>query len=212
MGEKSNPIRILIADDHPVVCAGLAALINRRSDMTVVGEANNGKQAVALFQQHQPDIALIDLRMPEMDGVNAIRAILKQSPTARIIVLTTYDGDEDIYRALQAGAQGYVLKDTARHELLASIRAVYQGETSVSPAMAGKLAAYPRRNADLTSRELDVLRFLGEGKSNKEIGAALSISEGTVKLHVNSILAKLDVSSRTEAVSVALKRGILHFH
>lgn len=210
--EKTNPIRILIADDHPVVCEGLAALINRRSDMTVIGEAKNGREAVELFGQHQPDVALIDLRIPELDGVGAIRVIRHQWPTARVIVLTTYDGEEDICRALQAGAQGYLLKDAARQELLACIRAVHQGETRISPAMVGKLATHIRGGAALSARELEVLQLLSEGRSNKEIGARLSISEGTVKLHVNNILAKLEVTCRTEAVIVALKRGILHIH
>ncbi len=203
-------IRILIADDHPIVCEGLAALINRTPDMTVVGEAHTGREAVALFQQLAPDLVLMDLRMPELDGVGAIREIRTVSPIARFLVLTTYDGDADIYRALHTGAQGYMLKDAPRQELLAAIHAVHRGETSISPAMAGKLAAHVRQHSALSPRETEVLRLLAEGRSNRDIGTALSISEGTVKLHVNNLFAKLDVSSRTEAVHVALKRGILH--
>jgi two-component system, NarL family, response regulator len=204
-----TPIRILIADDHPVVCEGLAALINRTPGMTVVGEAHTGHEAVTLFQQSAPDLVLMDLRMPELDGVGAIRAIRSLSPTTRFLVLTTYDGDEDIYRALHAGAQGYMLKDAPRQELLAAMRAIHRGETSISPAMTGKLAAYIRHSA-LSPRETEVLRLLAAGQSNKEIGTALSITEGTVKLHVNNLFAKLAVSSRTEAVHVALRRGLLH--
>ncbi|NOT54177.1 MAG: response regulator transcription factor [Deltaproteobacteria bacterium] len=204
------PIRILIADDHPVVCEGLAALINRTPDMTVVGEAQSGRAAVTLFAECAPDLALMDLRMPDLDGVGAIREIRAMSPTARFLVLTTYDGDEDIYRALHAGAQGYMLKDAPRQELLAAIRAIYRGETRISPAMAGKLAARMREHSALTPRESEVLRLLVDGRNNKDIGITLSISEGTVKLHVNKLFAKLGVGSRTEAAHVALKRGILH--
>lgn len=207
--EKTNPIRILIADDHPIVCEGLAALINRRKDMIVVAEARNGQEAVALFQQHQPDVALIDLRMPELNGVMAIEKIRHLHPDAQIVVLTTYDGDEDIYRALRAGAQGYLLKDAPRQELLATIRAVHQGKTILAPALAEKLVSHTR-SENLSPRELDVLQLMSEGQLNKEIGATLNITEGTVKLHVNSILSKLMVTNRTEAVNVALKRGILH--
>ena len=207
--EKTNPIRFLIADDHPIVCEGLAALINRRKDMTVVAEARNGQEAVELFQQHRPDVSLVDLRMPELNGVAAIEKIRQQHRDARIIVLTTYDGDEDIYHALRAGAQAYLLKDAPRQDLLACIRAVHQGVTSLSPTLAEKLVAHARSET-LTDRELTVLRLMSEGRLNKEIGTALSITEGTVKLHVNSILSKLKVTNRTEAVNVALKRGILH--
>jgi DNA-binding NarL/FixJ family response regulator len=205
---KAAAIRVLIADDHPVVREGLAAMINRRPDMTVVAEARNGREAVGLFRQHRPDVALIDLRMPEMDGVSAILAIREQFPPAQTIILTTYDGDEDIYRGLQAGAKAYLLKDASREELFECIRAVHEGRTYLSPAIAAKLAEH-MHSAALTSRELEVLRLLSEGRSNKEIGTTLSITEGTVKLHVNNILGKLGVSSRTEAVTVALKRGIL---
>jgi two-component system NarL family response regulator len=207
--EKINSIRILIADDHPIVCEGLAMLLNRRPDMTVVAEAHTGREAVELFHQLKPDLALIDLRMPEMDGVTAIRTIRAQDSDARIIVLTTYDGDEDIYRALHAGAQAYLIKDTPRNELLACIRSVYRGEQSLSSTVVSKLSER-QPGADLTPREFQVLQLVGEGKSNKEIGATLSIAEGTVKLHVNNLFAKLEAGNRAEAVAIALKRGILH--
>lgn len=206
---KANQIRILIADNHPVVREGLVAMINRRPDMTVVAEAQNGREAVELFCQHYPDVALVDLRMPEMDGVETIVAIQAQCRTARIIVLTTYDGDEDIYRGLRAGAKAYVLKDAPREELLECIRAVHDGRTFLSLPVAAKLAEYVR-SAALTSREQETLHFVAKGKSNREIASALSITEGTVKIHVNNILSKLGVSSRTEAVAVALRRGLVH--
>jgi two-component system NarL family response regulator len=203
------PIRILLADDHAVVREGLAAMISRRADMQVVAEAENGARAVELARQHQPDVILMDLRMPEMGGVEAIGHIRAERPEARIIVLTTYDGDEDIYRALQAGAKAYLLKDTPRDELLDAIRAVHAGQKRLPPEVAAKLAE--RITAEpLTPRELDVLRLIVAGMSNKEIGAALNIAEGTVKIHVNGLLGKLGVSDRTQAVTEALRRGIVH--
>jgi len=207
--EKTNPIRILIADDHPIVCEGLAALINRRKDMTVVAEARNGQEAVEFFQRYHPDVSLVDLRMPEINGVSAIEQIRHHDPDAQIIVLTTYDGDDDIYRALRAGAKAYLLKDAPRQELLATIRAVHQGKTILAPALAEKLVSHTR-GENLSPRELDVLQLMRKGQLNKEIGATLNITEGTVKLNVNSLLSKLRVTNRTEAVNVALKRGILH--
>jgi len=202
-------IRILVADDHTVVREGLAAIIARRADMQVVAEAENGQHAVELARQHKPDVILMDLRMPQMGGVEAIIQIRAEQPNARIIVLTTYDGDEDIYRALRAGAKAYLLKDTPRDELLEAIRAVYAGQKRIPPEVAVKLA--DRMTAEeLTPRELEVLRLIVAGKSNKEIGAALSIAEGTVKIHVNNLLGKLGVANRTQAVTEALKRGIVH--
>ncbi|MGI5819448.1 MAG: response regulator [Armatimonadota bacterium] len=205
--EKTSPIRILIADDHPVVREGLVALINHRSDMTVVAEASNGREAVAAFLDHHPDVTLMDLRMPEMDGADAIAAIRERAPSARVIVLTTYD-DADIQRSLRAGAKAYILKDAGRDELLACIRTVYEGGTLIPADIAGKLAA-SIGSPSLTDREIEVLHLVRDGKSNKEIAAALFVTEGTVKSHMHTVIGKLDAQDRTQAVTVALRRGIL---
>lgn len=202
-------IRVLIADDHGVVREGLVSMIQRnRADMSVVGEASNGREAVELWKQHRPDVTLLDLRMPELDGVQVIKEIRATDKNARIIVLTTFDGDEDIYRAIQAGAKGYLLKDVTREALMDSIRRVHVGETSVPLNLVTKLA--DRISGEtLSERELEVLRLMAKGKSNKEIASALFISEGTVKSHGKSIFAKMNVNSRTEAVSEATRRGFL---
>jgi two-component system NarL family response regulator len=205
---EARKIRLLLADDHPVVRAGLVALISRRPDMEVIAEANTGREALGQFLRHSPDVSLVDLRMPDMDGVDAILAIRVRVPDARIILLTTYDGDDDIYRGLRAGAKAYMLKDAPPEELLEGIRAVYEGRTWLPQRVAAKLAARVS-GAALTSRELEVLRLVVAGKINKQIGDDLGVTEGTVKVHVNHILAKLGVSGRTEAVSVALKRGLV---
>ena len=203
-------IKILLADDHFVVRMGLSTLINTQQDMTVVAEATNGKQAVEMFRAHKPDVTLMDLRMPEMNGIEAINAIREGDPDARIIVLTTYDGDEDIYRAFQGGARAYLLKDMHHDELLSAIRSVHQGQRFVPAAIANRLAERMPRSK-LTSRELDVLKLIVKGMSNREIAASLAITEGTVKIHVNNLLSKLGVNDRTKAATTALQRGIVHF-
>jgi DNA-binding NarL/FixJ family response regulator len=207
-GKKRECIRILIADDHSVVREGLVSLVKRKSDMTVVAEASNGREAVDLWKEHHPDVTLVDLRMPELDGVGAIKEIREFDDGAHILVLTTFDGDEDIYRAIKAGAKGYLLKDTAREALMESIRRVHAGQTCIPPALAAKLAERVSGEA-LSAREIEVLQRIAAGKSNKEIGAELFISEGTVKTHVKSIFSKLDVVSRTEAVATATRRGLI---
>jgi len=206
--KKKQPIRILIADDHSVVREGLVSLIRRKADMTVVAEGSNGREAVDFWKEHRPDVTLLDLRMPELDGVGAIKEIRELDPNAHIVVLTTFDGDEDIYRAIKAGAKGYLLKDTAREALMECIRKVHSGETCIPPTLAAKLAERVSGEA-LSAREIEVLQRIAAGKSNKEIGAELFISEGTVKTHVKSIFSKLDVVSRTEAVATATRRGLI---
>lgn len=203
-------IRILVVEDHHVVRQGLVALVKTVPDMTVVAEASDGKQAVELFRQHRPDVTIMDLRLPAMGGVDAIKAIRQEFPAARVIVLTTFDGDEDIYRALQAGARGYLLKDMFGEELMDAIRTVHAGKTRIPPAVAQRLAER-MAGPGLTARELEVLKLIVSGKSNKEIGKELTISEATVKTHINSILSKLDVNDRTQAATTALQRGIIHF-
>lgn len=209
METKSNKINVLIVDDHFVVRMGLKAIINIAPDMTVVAEASTGQQAVELFRQHHPDVTLMDLRLPRMNGIETTIAIRREFPNARIIVLTSYDGDEDIYRALQAGAQSYQLKNLPSEELLEAMRTVAAGRRRIPPPIAARLAdRLPR--SELTPRELEVLEMIAQGLSNKDIAAALSITEFTVKFHVKSILHKLNVSDRTHAAISALQRGIIH--
>jgi two-component system NarL family response regulator len=203
----AKPIRILIADDHPVVREGLAALIRSDSDLALVGEAANGKQAVQRFFLHHPDVLLLDLRMPEMNGIEVIRAILAKEPRARTIVLSTYGGDEDVYRALQAGAKAYLLKDAPRQELLGAIRAVEQGKPWM-PRDASALSA-KLETARFTEREMEIVRLMATGKTNKEIGAQLEITASTVKIHVSHILRKLGARGRAEAIRLVLESGIV---
>ncbi|GAC1656182.1 MAG: response regulator transcription factor [Acidobacteriaceae bacterium] len=205
----SASIRIMIVEDHHVVRQGLAALIGTVPDMQVVAQASDGQQAVAMFSQHRPDITLMDLRLPKLGGVDAITAIRKDHPQARIIVLTTFDGDEDIYRALQAGARGYLLKDMFGDELMDAIRIVHSGKTRIPAEIAERLAER-MGGPELTQRELEVLKLVVKGMSNKEIGTALFISEATVKTHLNNILSKMGVSDRTQAATSAIQRGIIH--
>lgn len=205
---KKPRIRVLIADDHGVVREGLVAMIRRKADMVVIGEASNGREALQLWKQHRPAVTLLDLRMPELDGVSVIKEIRALDDKARIIVLTTFDGDEDIYRAIQAGAKGYLLKDAPREALLDCIRRVHSGETCIPVHLAAKLADRISGEA-LSAREIEVLQLMAQGKSNKEIGSALFISEGTVKSHGKGIFGKMNVLSRTEAVACATRRGLI---
>lgn len=201
-------IRVLIADDHVTVREGLAAIIGRQTDMSVVAEAADGHAAVDLWRAHRPDVTLLDLRMPNLDGVDAIEEIRRIDGAARILVLTTFDTDNEIARAIKAGARGYLLKDSKREELLTYVRRVHAGETCIPPALLAKLAASLSVES-LTRRELDVLTMLASGKNNKDIGVALSISETTVKSHLRGIFGKLNVLSRTEAIAVGQRRGLI---
>jgi two-component system NarL family response regulator len=204
----TDKIRVLIADDHITVLEGLAAIISRQPDMAVLAAASDGAEVVALWQKHHPDITLVDLRMPTLDGVGAIEEIRRQDASARLIVLTTFDTDTDLLNAIKAGAKGYLLKDSGREELLDCIRRVYRGETCLPASLVQKLATSLHREP-LTAREVEVLQFLADGKSNKEISTALTISEATVKSHLGNIFRKLDVLSRTEAIATASKRGLI---
>jgi two-component system NarL family response regulator len=205
---QSTTIRVLIADDHSIVRQGLVTIINRDPEMAVIAQAEDGQQAIDCFREYQPDVTLMDLRMPQVEGVEAITAICTEFKSARIMVLTTYDGDEDIYRGLQAGAQGYLLKDAKPNELLNAIRTIHRGQKYIPPEVGAKLVQR-MSNPELSERELDVLRLMAQGMSNLEIGTALSIGESTVKSHVNRILSKSGVNDRTQAVIVALRRGIV---
>lgn len=204
-----SKIRVLIADDHAVVRDGLAAMIGRWPDTTVVAEAQDGRDAVEQWKRHRPDVTLLDLRMPDLDGVGAIEHIRQLDPAARVILLTTFDGEEDIYRGIQAGAKAYLLKDAPRDDILNCIRRVHAGETFVPASLAAKLAERIS-GAELTEREMTVLRALAKGQSNKQIGRSLFISETTVKAHLKSIFSKLNVLSRTQAIAAAARRGIVH--
>ena len=204
----ANVIRVLLADDHPALGQGLAMLLECEADIIVVGQAYNGREAVELFRQHQPDVMLMDLRMPEVSGVEAIATICAEFNHARIIVLTTYDGDEDIYRALQAGAKGYLLKGSKLEELLSAIRTVHRNQRFV-PAEIGAKLAERMTKTELSDRELEVLRRMAKGKTNPQISAELNIAESTVRFHINHILDKLEVSDRTQAVIAAVHRGIV---
>ncbi|MGH9604361.1 MAG: response regulator [Terracidiphilus sp.] len=203
-----EPIRVLVVEDHSMVRQGLVALLKVVEGLEVVGEAADGMEAIEQIHKHRPDITLIDLRLPRLSGVEVIQRIRAAEPKARFIVLTTYDGDEDIYRALKAGAKAYLLKGMTSAELIATIRTVYAGKSHIPPAIAERLAE--RMGAEeLTAREFDVLEQIVDGKSNKEIGAELDISEATVKTHINSLLGKLGVTDRTQAATAAIRRGIV---
>ena len=202
-------IRILAVDDHPLIRSGLRAVIASEPDMEMVGEAANGEEAIELYREYRPDVVLMDLRMPVMDGLTATLAILREFPDAKIVALTTYEGDEDIHRALSAGARGYLLKDMMRSQLLQVIRTVQKGQRAIPAAIAARLAEYTPR-IELTPRELEVLQLMAKGFSNPEIASTLGRTESTMKVHVSNILQKLHATDRTEAVTVAIQRGILH--
>jgi DNA-binding NarL/FixJ family response regulator len=201
-------IGVLSVDDHPLLREGIAALVNAESDMKLVAEATNGQEAIEKFRSYRPDITLMDLQMPALNGIEAIISIRSEFPKARIIVLTTYAGDVQVLRALKAGARGYMLKAHVRRELLDTIRTVHAGQKRIPPEVAAELAEHAG-DEGMTKRELDVLRLIGDGNANKEIAAQLSITEETVKSHVTNILAKLGANDRTHAVTIGLKRGLI---
>jgi DNA-binding NarL/FixJ family response regulator len=203
-----SAIRVLSVDDHALLRDGISALIGNQPDMELVAEASNGREAIELFRKHHPDVTLMDLQMPEMGGIDALSAIRGEFPEARIIVLTTYAGDVQIFRALKAGARAFLLKGLLRKELLDTIRAVHSGQRRLPPEIAAEIAEHATDNA-LTPREIDVLRLIAGGNANKEIATRLSLTEETVKGHVKNILAKLAANDRTHAVTIGLKRGII---
>jgi len=203
-------IRVLIVEDHNVVRQGLVALINLAEGIQVVGEAADGVEAIAQFRKLLPDVTLVDLRLPKLSGVEIIQRVRSESPQARFVVLTTYDGDEDIYRALKSGAKAYLLKGMTSEELISTIREVAAGRSHIPPAIAERLAER-MGTEDLTPREADVLEQIVQGKSNKEIATELDISEATVKTHINSLLSKLGVTDRTQAATAAIRRGLVPF-
>jgi two-component system, NarL family, response regulator len=209
MPSPSGRIRVLVADDHPVVRSGLVAVLAHDANLAVVAEAENGARAVALFRKHRPDVVLMDLRMPVMDGVEAIGAITQEFPAARILALTAYEGDGNIRGALEAGARGYLLKDMLLTEVIAAVCSVHRGERVIPSAVAARLAEFPVRS-DLTEREVEVLALVARGLANKDAARAIGRSDETVKIHLKNIFSKLRVTDRTEAVTVALARGLIH--
>jgi len=208
VSEGSAPIRVLAVDDHPVVREGVAGLVRVQPDMTLVAEAANGREAIQQFRTHRPDVTLMDLQMPEMNGLDTLIAIRSEFPEAKVIMLTTYEGDVHILRALKAGAQGYLLKSTLHSDLLRTIRAVHAGKKSLSPEVSFQVAEHMSDDA-LTPAEIAVLRLIAAGNANKEIADQLGVTEDTVKGRVKSILSKLDANDRTHAAMIAVKRGII---
>lgn len=209
MSTETTTIKVLAVDDHPLVRKGIASILSNEGDMQLVGEAGNGREAVEMFRQFHPDIVLMDLRMPEMDGIQATQAIRKDYPEARIIALTSYDGDQDIYRALEAGVRGYMLKEMVHTDVLRAIRTVHSGKRLMPQEVAGRLSEYFPQVA-LTPREVEVLGHVARGLANKEIAEQLGTASGTVKMHIQNILEKLGAADRTHAVTIAIQRGILH--
>ena len=208
---QQAPIRVLCVDDHPIVRKGIASLLAVESDVVLVGEASSGKEAVRLFRALRPDVTLMDLRMPEMDGIAASRAIRGEFPDARIIALTSYDGDQDIYQALEAGVRGYLLKEVVHTGVLKAIRTVHAGKRLMPPEVAERLSEYFPQIA-LTPREVEVLSFVAKGLANKDIATHLGTASGTIKMHVQNIIGKLGAADRTHAGTIALQRGILHLN
>lgn len=203
-----SPIRILLADDHPSLRTGLASILNSQPDLAVVAEAGSGPDAIAAAKSAKPDVIIMDLRMPGGDGIDAIKELIKRDPDAKVLVLTTFDNEEDVFSALEAGARGYILKDTTREEIIEAVRQVHAGNRFLPPAIAARLADRMIRPG-LTPRELDVLRLVSRGRTNKEIAAAMFISDETVKSHMKGLFQKLGVHDRAEAIAVALQRGLL---
>ena len=206
---ENQPIRVLCVDDHSLVRKGIASILANEADIKLVAEAANGREAVELFRKHQPDVTLMDLRMPELDGIEAAREIRREFPDAKIIALTSFDGDQDIYRALEAGVRGYLLKEMVHTEVLNAIRVVHDGRRLLPQEVAERLSGYFPQVA-LTPREVEVLTWVAKGLANKEIATRLGTASGTVKMHVQNILAKLDATDRTHAVTIGLARGIIH--
>jgi two-component system, NarL family, response regulator len=206
---KIEKIKVMIVDDHPIMRIGVAAIVNANADMSVVAQTGTGEEAVALFQKHKPDVTLMDLRLPEMSGVEAIRAIRQICSEARFVVLTTYEGDADIHEALEAGAQGYLIKGMPYQMLVDAVQRVFRGQRFLPPPVARALASR-MPDSDLSVREREVLELVAGGKSNKDIAGVLGITEATVKCHVSAILLRLNVNDRTEAVVTALHRGLIH--
>jgi DNA-binding NarL/FixJ family response regulator len=202
-------IRVMTADDHPVVRKGISAIVANEPDMTIVGEAADGVDAVAMYDKYSPDVVLMDLRMPRLDGIAATRAIIAAHPEAHVVALTSYEGDADIYRALDAGACGYLIKDMVGSDVVGAIRTAAAGRRVVPPAVAGRLAEFTPR-VDLTPREVEVLRLTAKGLRNRDIARVIGRTEETVKVHLKNIMAKLEVEDRTEAVTLGLQRGIIH--
>ena len=206
---REAAIRVLIADDHPIVREGLVSVLTRERDIEVVGQASDGQRAVVLTRERQPDVVLMDLRMPVLDGISAIEVIMREEPRTRILALTSYDGDADVRRALKAGARGYLLKDMLVTNLVAAVRAVHRGQRVMPSSVAERLAEFPFET-DLSPREVEILGLIARGLGNKAIAAAIGRSDETIKVHIKSIFTKLGVHDRTEAVTAALARGLLH--